>query len=78
MEQRPIVIVIVSPDSMASDFVNRELDMAMPEDKQIIPVLYRPCKVRLDLNRFQYVSFAPPASYEDALQDLLETLGLAR
>jgi hypothetical protein len=77
LEQRPIVVVIVSPDSMASDFVNKELDMAVMEDKQIIPVLYRPCRVRIDLNRFQYVSFVPPALYDQALQELLQTLGLA-
>src|SRR5262249_58618393 len=28
LEQRPIVIVIVSPDAIASEFVNKELDMA--------------------------------------------------
>ena len=77
MEQRPIVVVIVSPDAMASDFVNKELDMAVLEDKQIIPVLYQPCKVRIDLTRLQYVSFAPPTPYEQALQELLTTLGLA-
>jgi len=77
LDQRPIVIVIVSPDAMASEFVNKELDMAVLEDKQIIPVLHRPCRVRIDLTRLQYVSFAPPASYEQGLQELLMTLGLA-
>jgi hypothetical protein len=76
MEQRPIVIVIVSPDSMASDFVNKELDMAVLEDKQIIPVLYRPCRVRIDHTRLQYVSFVAPTPYGEALQELLQTLGL--
>ena len=77
MEQRPIVLVIVSPDAMASEFVNKELDIAMVENKQIIPVLYQPCKVRIDLTRLQYISFAAPTPYEQALQELLTTLGLA-
>jgi hypothetical protein len=53
------------------------MDMAVLESKQIIPVLYRPCKIRIDLTPLQYVSFAPPAPYEQALQELLQTLGLA-
>lgn len=77
IEQRPIVVVILSPDAMASDFVNRELDMAVLENKQIIPVLHRQCRVRIDLTRLQYVSFVPPTPYEQALQELLQTLGLA-
>jgi hypothetical protein len=77
MEQRPIVVVILSPDAMASDFVNRELDMAVLESKQIIPVLHRQCRIRIDLTRLQYVSFMPPTPYEQALQELLQTLGLS-
>ncbi len=77
MEQRPIVIVILSPNAMASEFVNKELDMAVLEGKQIIPVLWQPCKVRIDLTRLQYIAFTPPTPYEQALQELLVTLGLA-
>jgi hypothetical protein len=77
MEQRPVVIVIVSPESKASDWVNRELDMAVTQDKHIIPVLFKPCQVRIDLARYHYVSFVSPVRYEDALQELLVALGLA-
>lgn len=77
LDQRPIVLVIVSPDAMASVFVNKELDMAVLENKQIIPILHRPCRVRIDLTPLQYVSFAPPTSYEQGLQELLMTLGLS-
>jgi hypothetical protein len=78
LEQRPIVVVIVSPSAMASEFVNKELDMAVVEDKQIIPVLYQPCRIRIDLTRLQYISFVEPTPYEAAFQELLEALGLVR
>ena len=77
LEQRRIVVVILSPEAMTSKFVNRELDMAMISHKQILPILYKPCRVRLDLNTFQYVSFLPPNTYEAALQEVLMALGLA-
>ncbi len=77
LEQRPIVVVIITPDAMKSDFVNRELDMAVATDKRILPVLYKPSTVRIDLTRLQYISFLPPATYEQGLQELHIALGLA-
>lgn len=77
LEQRPIVIAILSPEAMDSIHVSRELDIAVFKNKHIIPVLYRECdmKDRPDIALLQYVSFVD-ANYEQALQDLLAALGL--
>jgi hypothetical protein len=61
--------------------VNDEIDMAWrlknsPAGMRIIPVLYQPCEVRIDLGDLQIISFLPPQSYESAFKALLMTLGL--
>lgn len=76
---RQLFLVILSPDAMASKWVNDEIDLAYrlknsPQGKIILPVYYRPCNVRVDLTGFQYVSFLPPRQYTDALRELLDAL----
>jgi hypothetical protein len=51
LEQRPIVIVLVSPDALASEFVKKVLEMADTNDNRTIPVLIEPCRVRIGLTR---------------------------
>lgn len=81
IEQRPIFMVVLSPASMDSVYVNREISMAMVQDPQrirILPILYQPCYIRSDLKPIQYVSFAPPNSYDQGLEEVLGALGLER
>jgi len=59
---------------MNSYWVLKELDIAVTQKKRIIPVLYRKCKVRPDLNTIQYVSFLEPKSYKVAFDELLQAL----
>jgi outer membrane protein assembly factor BamB len=79
---RSVFLVILSPDAMASPWVNDEIDLAWkqknsPDGKIILPVLYRACQVREDLQTRQIVSFLPPKPYEMALGELFAALGLS-
>lgn len=82
LKARPVFVVIVSPDSMASPWVNDEIDLAWrqknaPGGKVIVPVISRACDMREDLSMRQSISFVPPIPYEKALEDLLTALGLS-
>lgn len=78
---RPVFLVIVSPDSMASRPVQDEVSLAWnqrisPAGKLIIPVLYRSAIPFGFLQVLQYVSFLPPRSYADAFQELCKAIGM--
>jgi hypothetical protein len=72
-----VFIIVLSPNSVVSRWVRRELDTAINEGKRIIPVLYQPCQVRADLKTIQMISFLHPKDYETAFNELLTTLGLS-
>src|SRR5579884_897529 len=79
---RNIFIVVLSPDSMSSPWVNDEINLAWrqknsPEGKRIFPILYRQCKSRPDLDTLHNINFLPPRTYEDAFNELLIALGLS-
>jgi hypothetical protein len=48
------VVVILSPDAVASENVLDEASYALDHGKEILPVLYRDCDVPLRLSRIQY------------------------
>jgi WD40 repeat protein len=73
---RDIFIIVLSPNSMSSYWVLRELDMAVIQRKQIIPLHYHPCDVRADLLTIQIINFLPPKAYEAALNELFAALEL--
>jgi tetratricopeptide (TPR) repeat protein len=56
--------------------VGREITMAIFKRKKILPVLYRSCSIRADLEILQIISFLAPKKYEQALGEVLLTLGL--
>ncbi len=51
------LLVILSPASVSSRNVMAEVAFALDEQKEVIPVLYRECKVPFRLRPFQYVDF---------------------
>ncbi len=61
---------------MNSIWVRREINVALNENRYIIPVLYRPCSIRADLKTIQIISFLAPQPYEAAFQEVLGALGL--
>jgi hypothetical protein len=52
-----IMVVVISPDSMASRNVEDEWQYYMDERKIILPVLCRPAKIHFQLKRIQYIDF---------------------
>jgi TPR repeat protein len=68
----PRMLVILSPSSVASTNVEDEVTFALEEHKTVIPILYRDCKVPLQLRSFQYIDFR--IDYLHGLNVLLKTL----
>jgi tetratricopeptide (TPR) repeat protein len=75
---RDVFLLILSPDAMNSSWVRREIDVALNENKSVIPLLYRICSVRADLRILQIISFLAPKTYEMAFQEVLGALGLPK
>jgi hypothetical protein len=69
-----VFIIVLSPNSMSSKWVVRELDIAIVEGKRIVPVLYHQCEIRPDLRAIQNISFLEPISYGTAFNKLLQAL----
>ncbi len=74
IERSQVVVVILSPDAVASRNVKLEYRYALNTlGLVVIPVLYKPVeKVPFDLNDIQWVDFQ--GSYDDALRNLVNTL----
>jgi len=69
------MILIISPDSMASTNVEDEWQYFLDKKKPIIPVLLQPADIHFQLNRIQYIDFTAQ-TYEAALEQLIAELGL--
>jgi hypothetical protein len=69
------VLVVLSPESVASGNVLDEVAFALEHHKRLVPIVHRGCEIPLRLRRFQYVDFT--TSYDKgltALRDALETV----
>ena len=66
------MLVILSPASIASKNVLAEAGFAIDEGKEVIPVLYRDCKVPFRLRPLQYADFR--SGYGSGLDELFVTL----
>lgn len=73
IERCNVLLVVLSPDSVKSNYVRMEYRYAQKLGKSIIPLEYQRCqKVPIDLNSMQWVSFAD--GYEEGLRGLLIAL----
>jgi hypothetical protein len=73
--------VIMSPESVASQWVREELRQAFHgrlsgRDIRILPILLKDCEIPGFLREKLYADFRDEASYESALQRLAESVGL--
>ena len=57
LDTADVMLVIVSPESMASPNVEDEWQYALDRGIPVIPVLLRPADVHFQLNRLQYIDF---------------------
>lgn len=68
------VIVVLSPDSMASDNVRNEINFARDNDQLILPVLFRPTQVILNLESIQWIDLSSVELYKANLITLVDRI----
>ena len=57
LDSGELLIVVISPESMASRNVEDEWQYYLDHNKPVVPVLLKPAKVHFQLNRLQYIDF---------------------
>jgi len=67
-----ILLIILSPESVSSENVMDEFAFALEENKKIIPVLFKECKVPLRLRRLQYIDFTK--EYSVSVKQLIKSI----
>ncbi len=73
---RDVFLLVLSPDAMNSRWVRLEINMALDQNKFILPILHRTCAIRADLKTIQNISFLAPKLYEAAFREVLLALHL--
>ncbi len=77
LDAAQIMILIISPDSMASTNVEDEWQYFLDERKLIVPVRLKPAKIHFQLKRLQFVDFHEK-QYQAAYSDLCAKLNAER
>lgn len=72
LESSDVFLVVISPDAVSSENVMDEFAFALEENKKIVPVLHRNCKIPLRLRRLHYIDFTD--DYGSALTHLKQSL----
>jgi hypothetical protein len=72
LHETGVLMVVLSPDSVKSRNVLDEISFALAKNRQLVPVLYRPCEVPYRLARLQHVDFT--GDQEAAFARLVEHL----
>src|SRR5678816_2991943 len=67
IEASQYVIVVLSPNSAISDWVEKEYTQALGLRKRIIPIMLRQSRVPFALNNINYINFAD-GEYTDNLK----------
>jgi len=73
LEHSELLIVILSPDSMASNNVEDEWQYFLDQKKRVIPILYRPTQIHFQLSRLQYINFTNK-DYDSAFKELYQEI----
>src|SRR5690242_7384873 len=74
VKRAQVLLIVLSPDAVASNNVQIEFDYFLELSKLVIPLYYRECEVPMELRAIQWVDFRH--SYEQGLTALLEVLHL--
>ena len=72
LEDCECLLILLSPDAVSSSNVLDELAYALDEDKRVVPVLHRACKIPFRLRRIHHVDFTK--KYKTALAELVQNL----
>ncbi|RXK87595.1 toll/interleukin-1 receptor domain-containing protein [Chlorobaculum sp. 24CR] len=81
IDEADFVAVILSPNSVASPWVQRELDVAMNQEIaghriKVLPIMYLACDLPGFLLGKFYADFTDETNYSYALRQLVESMGL--
>ncbi len=68
------VIVVLTPNSIESEWVRKEYTQALSLRKKIIPIMLAPCSIPFSLNTINFVNFTT-GEYADNFKNLLSPLG---
>ncbi|MBI2730257.1 MAG: toll/interleukin-1 receptor domain-containing protein [Sphingobacteriales bacterium] len=68
------LLIILSPNSVASENVMDEVSYALEEGKKVIPILHANCETPFRLRRLQRIDFT--TDYKTGFNHLMESLGL--
>jgi len=74
IEESHFFLVVLSPNSIISEWVEKEYTQALSLRKKIIPIMLTPIIVPFALNTINYLNFAIGA-YEDNFKNLLSAMG---
>lgn len=67
-----VFVLVISPDSMTSEWVSKETLLAISLKKLIVPIMWRETERPVHLVDIQYVDFQ--GAYDNAMQELYEAL----
>jgi hypothetical protein len=73
LESSSNFMIVLAPQSIASQNVKDEIAYAIDAGKHILPVLLEPCKIPFRLRRFQFVDFTNKP-YEESLAEIKHLL----
>lgn len=81
IDEVDFVAVVLSPNSVASPWVQREVDVAMNQEikgrrVKVLPLMYRTCDLPGFLLGKRYADFTDESRYPNALEDLIRSLGV--
>ena len=74
IESSQYFVVLLSPDSIQSEWVTKEYAYAIYKRLKIIPPMIKQCNIPFALNTINYVNFTTD-DYETGLKNLLTPLG---
>ena len=75
LRKSQFVLVVLSPDATASEWVEREFLFASNLKRKIIPLLYRPCELPLNYINLNYID-VQGENYQRNFPELLRALAL--
>ena len=75
--------IVLSPDSVNSVWIQKEVDIAMNQEiagnkVKVLPLMYRQCELPWFLEGKLYADFTHPEFYRQALSMILDRLDLRR
>jgi len=81
IDETDYLTVVLSPDSVKSSWVNKELEIALNKEisgkrVHVLPLLYKDCEIPTFLNGKLYADFRKENNYVNALNQIKDRLGL--